>query len=109
MITFPHKGRIVAIYQIPFFASDSHVTGSLPLVGETLHSYQHVEVGLFKDSLFMGTFSLPPPSLLDSSSLFAYINMISSSIFQAYPWIVPDETSIHSFGDQMSLSSIELD
>lgn len=35
--------------------------------------------------------------------------MISSSTFQNDPWIVPDETSIHSFSDRMSLSPIELD
>jgi hypothetical protein len=109
MITFPHKGGIVAIDQLTFFASDSHVTGSVPLVGETLHSYQHVGVGLLKDSSLMGTFSLPPPLLPDNSSSVAYINMISSSTILADPWIVPDETNIQSFGDRMPLSPIELD
>lgn len=56
MITFPCKGWIVAIDQIDFFSSDSHVSRSVPIVGETLHSYQHVRVGLLKDSSLMGTF-----------------------------------------------------
>lgn len=56
MITFPHKGGILAIDQLTFFASNSNVTGSVPLVGEALHSYQHVGFGLLKDSSLMGTF-----------------------------------------------------
>lgn len=66
MISFPHKGGIVTIDQLSFFAYDSHVTRSVPLVGETLHSYHHVGVGLLKESSLMGTFSLPPPSIPDS-------------------------------------------
>lgn len=34
--------------------------------------------------------------------------MISFSTIQTDPWIVPEETSIHKFGDQMLLSPIEL-
>lgn len=109
MITFLHKGGILAIDKLTIFPYDSHVTISFPLVGETLHSYQHVGVGLMKDSSLMGTFSLPPPPLLDSSSLLTYINMISSSTILTDPWVVPDEANIHSFGDRISLSPIELD
>ena len=57
----------------------------------------------------MWTFSLPPPLLLDISSSVTYINMISSSTNLAYPWIVLDKTEIQSFGNQISLSSIDLD
>ena len=109
MIGFPHKGGIVAINQLTFFTSDFHVTGSVPLIGETIHSYHHVEVGMLKDSPLMGTFLLPPPPLPDSSPLVAYINMISSSTILTNPWIVPNETNIHSFSDRMPLSSIDLD
>lgn len=70
-IAFPHKGGIVAIDQLTFLASDFHVTRSVLLVGETLHSYQHVRVGLLRDSSLMGTFSLPPPRLLNRSSSLA--------------------------------------
>lgn len=107
MITFPHKGRIVATDQITFLASDSNVTRSVPLVGEALHSYHHVGVGSLKDSSLMGTFLLPSPSILSSSPLVAYINMISSSTIVTDPWIVSDETNIKSFGDRMLLSPIE--
>lgn len=58
MIAFSHKGRIEAINQLIFFTSDSHVIRSIPLVGETQNSYQHIGVGLLKDSLLMGTFFL---------------------------------------------------
>lgn len=81
MIAFPHKCRIMAINQPIFFTIDSHVTGSAPLVGETLHSYQHVGVGLLKDSSPMGTFLVPPPPLHNKSYLVSYINMILASIF----------------------------
>lgn len=30
----------MAIYQLTFFASDSNVSGSVPLIGEALHSYK---------------------------------------------------------------------
>jgi len=71
----------------------------VPLVGETLHPYQHVRVGVLKDSPLMGTFSLPLPLLPDSSPSIAYINIISSSTIPTNPCIVPDETNIDSFGD----------
>lgn len=64
LISFHHKGIIVAISQLTFFTSDSRVTGSVPIVGETLHSYQHVRFGLLKESLLMETFFLPPLSFL---------------------------------------------
>lgn len=109
MITFSQKGRIVSIDQLTLFAFDSHFTRIVLLVGETIHSYQHVRVGLLKDSSLKGTFLIPPSLFLDNSSSVAYINMISSSTFQNDPWIVLDETSIHSFSDRMSLNPIELD
>lgn len=49
-VAFPHKGGIVSIDQLTLFATNSEVTGSIPLVGETPHPYQHVRVGLLKDS-----------------------------------------------------------
>lgn len=85
MIIFPHKGKILATDQLTFFAFHSHVTGTIPLLGETLHSYQHVGVGLLNDSSFMGTFSLPPPVLPEISPSITYINMISSSTTRADP------------------------
>jgi len=39
MITFPHKVSIMAIDQLTFFTFDSNVIGSVPLAGESLHSY----------------------------------------------------------------------
>jgi len=105
----PHKGGIVSIDQLTLFSFDSHVTGSVPLVGETVQSYPHVGVGLLKDSSIMGTFSLPPLLLPENSSLVAYMNMTSSFTILFNPWNVPDKTNIQIFCDQMSLSPIELD
>jgi len=71
----------VVIDQISFFSNNSQVTRSIPLMGETPHPYQHVEVGLLKDSSLMGTISFPPPlpyPLPDNANLVSYVNMISS-------------------------------
>lgn len=86
MITFPHKGIIVAIDQLTLFASSSQVTKSVPLIGRALHLYYHIRV--------MGTFYLPIPSLIDIYPSISYINMISSS---TNPWIVPNDSNNHSF------------
>lgn len=58
--TFPHKGDIIAIDQLTLLATNSSVIGSVPLVEESPHLYQHVGFGLLKDSSIMGTFPLPP-------------------------------------------------
>lgn len=75
IITFPHKHGIVAIDQLTFFTSDSNVTGSVPLVGESLHSYQHVGVALLKDSSSYGKLFAPsssPSQLLPFNFLYQY-------------------------------------
>lgn len=96
----------MAIDQKTFFAFDPNVIGIVPLVGEALNSYQHVVVGLLKDSSLMGKFSLPPPPLPNSTSV-SYINMMSSSTILIDPWIVRHETSIKSFGEWIHLSSVD--
>ena len=55
----------------------------------------------------MGTFSLPPPPPSNSPPSVVYINMISSSTILFDSCIVPSETDIQSFGDQMLLIPIE--
>lgn len=98
----------MVICQLTFFASSSHVIRSVPLVEEALQYYQHVRVGLLKDSSLMGSFSLPPP-LLDSSPSVSFIKMKSSSTVQNESWIILYEYNINNFGAKMSLSPIELD
>ena len=107
MIVFPHKGMIIAIDQLNLFSSNYNATGSVPLVGEALHSYHHFGVGLLKDSSLMGMFSLPSPPPCNSPYSVADINIISSSTILVDPWIERDETNIQIFGNWMSLSPIE--
>jgi len=106
MIAFPHQGGIVSLDQLTFFSTYSQVIGSIPLVAESLQPYQHVGIGLLKDSYLMGNFTLPPP---DISNLVASIDIISSSTIQVDPWIVLDSSNIESFGDHMSLNTIEFE
>lgn len=60
---FPSPRGHLAINQLIFFFQYSQITKIIPLMGESSHSYQHVRVGLLKDSSLMGTFSLPPPKI----------------------------------------------
>lgn len=109
MISFPHKGGIVAIDQITLLSIDSLATRSVPLTRETFHPYQHVGIGLLNDSSLIETFSLPPPSFLDKSTFDAYINIISCCTTCIDPWVVPDQFNINSLGDCMLLNVIKLD
>ena len=64
MISFPHKGTIIAINQLSFFSSASQVTGSVLVIHIPQLELQNIGVGLLKDSTLMGTFALPPPTTL---------------------------------------------
>ena len=76
LIIFPHKGKIVKIDQLSYYSSDPASTDSIQHVGKSTIPYEDVGVGLLKDSVLMGTFSMPPPNVLRT---IANINMISSS------------------------------
>lgn len=109
--SFPSQGGIIAFDQLTFFSNNSQVTGSIPLLGETPHPYQHVREGFIKDLSLMGTFYFAPPlhyPLLDNSNPVSYINMISSCITPHDHWIVPDSYNIDTFCGRMLLSLIEL-
>lgn len=96
MLCFPHEWKIVTVVQITFFSSSSS-NGNMPYVGNTDIPYESIRAGLFKDSAFMGKFSLPPPNV-------ASINMISTS---HNPWIVPHLDQVDSFGNVIPLSPLE--
>lgn len=74
MIQFPHKGKIVKVDQLSYCTSDPNSMDSMPFVGKMNTLYEDVGVGLLKDSLLMGTFSLPPP---DFPSNLVKVNMIT--------------------------------
>ena len=63
VLHFPHEGKIVIVDQLSFF-SFGMLNDNVPCVGNIEIPYESVGVGLFKDSAFMGTFTLPPPMLL---------------------------------------------
>ena len=77
-ITFPFEGGITIVDQQTFLPNGSQVTGSIPMIHGSPHSLQNIRVGLLKDPILMGTFSLPPPINLAEVASVGTCNMISS-------------------------------
>jgi hypothetical protein len=109
VLRFPHQGKVVTVDQLAFFNTDDR-TGNVPFIANTPPGYEHVGVGLLKDSSLMGTFPIPPPPNVPSP-LVASINMISTMPHElpvsADPWIVPDPGDHVRFGNVMPLSPVE--
>lgn len=105
MISFPCHGGIIAINQHSFFATDSFVTRSIPLVVEFLQPYQHFGIRLLKYSSLLGTFTLPHSNI---PNMVGSINMILSSTIQIDPYIVPDNSNTESLSNNIMLSPIDL-
>ena len=63
-IAFPFQGGITIVDQQTFLPNSSQDTGRIPMIHESSHSLQNIEVGLLKYPTLMGTFALPPPSNL---------------------------------------------
>ena len=57
-ISFAFQGGITIVDQQTFLPNGSQVTGSIPMIHGSLHSLQNIRVGLLKDPILMGTFSL---------------------------------------------------
>ena len=103
---FPHQGNIVKIDQLSYYSSDPASTDSIQHVGKSTIPYEDVGVGLVKESVLMGTFSMPPPNIPHT---LANINMISSrTILFDDPWMVPSESEMDSFNGEMPLSPFEI-
>lgn len=69
-------------------------------------SYEDISVGLLKDSSLVGNFAMPPPNFYSN---FSEVNIITSSTKQSLdPWIVPLESKLSSYGNEMILSHFEL-
>ena len=69
--------------------------------------YEDIGVCLFKESSLMGA-SVMPPSNFPSNLVEA--NIITSSTMEPYDvWIVPLESELASYGNEMPLSPLELD
>ena len=77
-ITFPFQGGITIVDQNNFLPNGSQVTGSIPMIHGSPHSLQNIGVGLLKDPILMGTFTLPPPINLAKVVSVGTFNMISS-------------------------------
>jgi len=77
-IAFPFQGRITIVDQQTFLPNGSQVMGSIPMIHGSPHSLQNIGVGLLKDPILMGTFSLPPPINLAEAEKIGTCNMISS-------------------------------
>ena len=68
--------------------------------------YEDVGVGLLKDSTLMETFAIPPPNM---PRTIANINMITSSTMPFDdPSIVPSESKLDYYGNEMPLIPYEL-
>ena len=78
-ISFPFQGGITIVNQQTFLPNSSQVTGSIPMIHGSPHSLQNIGVGLLKDPILMGTFSLPPPINLAEMATVGTYNMISST------------------------------
>lgn len=105
---FPSLGGIVSIDKLTIFSNNSQFNGSIPIMVETPHPYQHVGVGLFMDYSLMGTFSFLSP-LPDNSNLVTHFNMMYSATIPSDPWIVLDVSNIDTLGECMPLSLIKLE
>ena len=78
-IAFPFQGGITIIDQQNFLPNGSQVTGSVPLIHGSDHSFQNIGVGLLKDPTLMGTFTLPPTFIVGEVATVGTCNMISSA------------------------------
>lgn len=88
------------------YTLDPNSMSSIPFVGKTNSPCEDIGVGLLKDSSSMVTFVIPP---LNFPSDFVEVNMFTSSTMQSpYPWIVPLESDLSSYGSEMPLSPFEL-
>lgn len=77
-IAFPFQGGITIVDQQTFLPNSSQVMRSIPMIHGSPHSLQNIRVGLLKDPILMGTFSLPPPINLEEVATVGTYNMISS-------------------------------
>lgn len=75
VVCFPHQGNIITIDQLDYFTPDlqTNSTTNVPFVGDSPGGYSSVDVGLFKDSSLLGTFTIPLPNTTHVS----IVNMIS--------------------------------
>ena len=95
-IAFPFQGGITIVDQQTFLPNGSQVTGSILMIHGSTHLLQNIGVGLLKDPVLMGTFSLLPPINLVEVTSVGTCNMISSiqkisenDINMDHTWVLP--------------------
>jgi hypothetical protein len=106
VLCFPHQGKIVMIDQLVFFTLDigSNVRPNVPFVGDTQQYYMSVFVGILKDSLLMGTFPFPSPTLATKIYPINMISSFSSGFLKSIDlWLVPHPEDVESYGASMSI------
>lgn len=75
----------------------------VPLVGGIPNSYVSVGTGLLKASSLIDCFPLPLPEVSHTVSMVSTIPHHPTD-----PWILPAPSNIDSYGEQMSLSPVEM-
>eukprot|EP00253_Pinus_taeda_P019382 PITA_19382 len=86
-ISFPFQVRITIVDQLTFLPKISQATGSIPMIHGSSHSLQNVGVGLLKDPILMGNFSLLPPKLEIYCALFREFRYVFAWSYEEMPGI----------------------
>jgi hypothetical protein len=88
-LRFPHQVKIITIDQLVLYTPylGSNVGSNVPFVSDTTQYVFNISAGMFKNTLIMGIFPLPP---LSPTTHIDPINMIfsfkSGSLRYFYPW-----------------------
>jgi hypothetical protein len=87
VLHFPHEGKNVTIYHLSYCTLNSrnNISSNIPFVGDSKGAYDSISVGMFKDSFFMGTFTLPLPISSSNSTPICMISLgtIESQCFSS--------------------------
>ena len=92
VIHFPHQGKIFTIDQLSLFSSSS-TDGNVLYLKHSGAPYESVGASLFKASILMGIFPLPPPHF-------------DSVKFD--PWVVPSPDLVDTWGEVLPLSPAKI-
>ena len=103
LVQYPHQGKIITIDQLELFNPNSQTNADkiVPLSGQSHPQYEHIVLGLFKDSSLLGVFPLPflaPPHLTTSRNM---LSCVESNQFPCSPDIT---ASCHYEHGSLSMS-----
>jgi hypothetical protein len=87
----------------------TNVGSNVPFLGDSRGAYESVREWMFKYSSFMGTFILSPPPPSQNVAPINMISTITSGSSKSFdPLVVPSPMEEESYGDKMSLTSVEV-